>query len=118
VRPSVTIAVDVYYQGPLSPDFYAWIFPHGHTTSIGTGSLQQGFKLREAVAQLRQSTGLDTAETIRKEGAPIPLEPLRRWDNGRDVIVAGDAAGYGGAGVGRGHLLRHDERSVRRAGRG
>lgn len=84
---------DVYYQGPLSPDFYAWIFPHGHTTSIGTGSLQQGFKLREAVAQLRQSTGLDTAETIRKEGAPIPLEPLRRWDNGRDVIVGGDAAG-------------------------
>ncbi len=84
---------DVYYQGPLSPDFYAWIFPHGKTTSIGTGSLQQGFKLRSAVAQLRESTGLTDAETIRREGAPIPLEPLRRWDNGRDVIVGGDAAG-------------------------
>ena len=84
---------DVFYQGPLSPDFYAWIFPHGNTTSIGTGSLQQGFKLRNAVAQLRERTGLDTAETLRREGAPIPLEPLRRWDNGRDVIVGGDAAG-------------------------
>ncbi len=84
---------DVYYQGPLSPDFYAWIFPHGKTTSIGTGSLQQGFKLRSAVAQLRESTGLTGAETLRREGAPIPLEPLRRWDNGRDVIVGGDAAG-------------------------
>ena len=84
---------DVYYQGPLSPDFYAWIFPHGDTTSIGTGSLQQGFKLRDAVAQLRASTGLTGAETLRREGAPIPLEPLRRWDNGRDVIVGGDAAG-------------------------
>jgi geranylgeranyl reductase len=84
---------DVYYQGPLSPDFYAWIFPHGKTTSIGTGSLQQGFKLRSAVSQLRESTGLTNAETIRREGAPIPLEPLRRWDNGRDVIVGGDAAG-------------------------
>jgi len=84
---------DVYYQGPLSPDFYAWIFPHGDTTSIGTGSLQQGFKLRNAVAQLRESTGLASAETLRREGAPIPLEPLRRWDNGRDVIVGGDAAG-------------------------
>ncbi len=84
---------DVYYQGPLSPDFYAWIFPHGNTTSIGTGSLQQGFKLRSAVAQLRESTGLTDAETLRREGAPIPLEPLRRWDNGRDVIVGGDAAG-------------------------
>lgn len=84
---------DVYYQGPLSPDFYAWVFPHGHTTSVGTGSLQQGFKLRDAVTQLRERTGLDQVETLRREGAPIPLEPLRRWDNGRDVIVGGDAAG-------------------------
>ena len=30
---------------------------------------------------------------MRCEGAPIPLRPLRRWDNGRDVILAGDAAG-------------------------
>ncbi len=27
------------------------------------------------------------------EGAPIPLKPLKRWDNGADLIVAGDAAG-------------------------
>ena len=25
--------------------------------------------------------------------APIPLRPLKRWDNGRDVVLAGDAAG-------------------------
>lgn len=84
---------DVYYQGRLSPDFYAWIFPHGATTSIGTGSLQQGFGMRQAVAQLRRETGLDRVETIRREGAPIPLQPLARWDNGRDVVLAGDAAG-------------------------
>jgi geranylgeranyl reductase len=84
---------DVYYQGPLSPDFYAWVFPHGHTTSIGTGSMQKGFALREAVAKLRADSGLDAAKTIRKEGAPIPLKPLDRWDNGRDVVLAGDAAG-------------------------
>ncbi|WKW10885.1 geranylgeranyl diphosphate reductase [Pseudogemmatithrix spongiicola] len=84
---------DVYYQGPLSPDFYAWIFPHGATTSVGTGSLQKGFGLKESVAQLRAATGLDTLETIRKEGAPIPLHPLPRWDDGREVVLAGDAAG-------------------------
>ncbi|MEM9840605.1 MAG: geranylgeranyl reductase family protein, partial [Pseudomonadota bacterium] len=28
---------DIYYQGRLSPDFYAWIFPHGETTSVGVG---------------------------------------------------------------------------------
>jgi geranylgeranyl reductase len=84
---------DVYYDSRLSPDFYAWIFPHGDTTSVGTGSYLKGFALRDAVERLRERTGLDRSETIRREGAPIPLRPLRRWDNGRDVILAGDAAG-------------------------
>lgn len=84
---------DVFYDGKLSPDFYAWVFPHGRTASIGTGTLQQGFPMREAVEQLRVTLGLTGAHTIRREGAPIPLEPLRRWDNGRDVVLAGDASG-------------------------
>jgi len=84
---------DVYYDGRLSPDFYAWIFPHGKTTSVGTGSYHKGFELRSAVSELRTRTRLDACETIRREGAPIPLKPLKRWDNGRDVILAGDAAG-------------------------
>ena len=84
---------DVYYRGQLSPDFYGWIFPHGDTTSVGTGSAHKGFSLRDAVGQLRETAGLGGAETIRREGAPIPLRPLSRWDNGRDVVLAGDAAG-------------------------
>ncbi|WP_270933220.1 geranylgeranyl diphosphate reductase [Falsiroseomonas oryzae] len=84
---------DVYYQGKLSPDFYAWIFPHGDTVSIGTGSMQKGFSLRGSVAELRKATGFDRVRTIRHEGAPIPLKPLKKWDNGRDVLLAGDAAG-------------------------
>ena len=84
---------DVYYQGRLSPDFYGWVFPHGATASVGSGSMQKGFSLRQSVRTLRETAGLADAETIRREGAPIPLRPLSRWDNGRDVIVAGDAAG-------------------------
>ncbi|MEH3148726.1 MAG: geranylgeranyl diphosphate reductase [Methylobacterium frigidaeris] len=84
---------DVYYQGVLSPDFYAWIFPHGDTLSIGTGSARKGFSLRGAVGRLRAATGLDAGETIRREGAPLPLMPLSRFDNGRDVLLTGDAAG-------------------------
>jgi geranylgeranyl diphosphate/geranylgeranyl-bacteriochlorophyllide a reductase len=84
---------DVVYQGQLSPDFYAWVFPHGDTASIGVGSAHKGFALREAVETLRRTTGLDACETVRGEGAPIPLKPLKRWDNGRDVLVIGDAAG-------------------------
>lgn len=84
---------DVYYQGRLSPDFYAWIFPHGDTISVGTGSARKGFSLRGAVRTLLAESGLDRGGTVRREGAPLPLKPLRRWDNGRDVLLTGDAAG-------------------------
>jgi geranylgeranyl diphosphate/geranylgeranyl-bacteriochlorophyllide a reductase len=84
---------DVYYQGRLSPDFYAWVFPHGGTASIGVGSANKGFSLRDAVGDLRKQAGLANVETIRREGAPIPLYPRKRWDNGRNVLLIGDAAG-------------------------
>ncbi len=84
---------DVFYQGHLSPDFYGWVFPHGDTLSIGTGSADKGFSLRNATTSLRSAVGLQDAITIRREGAPLPMKPLRCWDNGRDVVLAGDAAG-------------------------
>ena len=84
---------DVWYQGSLSPDFYGWVFPHGNTLSVGTGSADKGFSLRNAVGRLREAAGLADAPTLRREGAPLPMKPLRRWDNGRDVVLAGDAAG-------------------------
>ena len=84
---------DVWYQGRLSPDFYGWVFPHGDTLSVGTGSADKGFSLRNAVGLLREATGLTDATTLRREGAPLPMKPLKRWDNGRDVVLAGDAAG-------------------------
>ncbi len=84
---------EIYYRGALSPDFYAWIFPHGDTMSVGSGSAHKGFSLKTSVQTLRAETGLEDVATIRREGAPIPLKPLPRWDNGRDVVLAGDAAG-------------------------
>ena len=70
---------DVYYQGQISPDFYGWVFPHGDTVSVGSGSMRKGFSLRRSVGALREITGLAGLETVRREGAPIPLRPLRRW---------------------------------------
>ncbi|MEY4083033.1 MAG: hypothetical protein RL483_402 [Pseudomonadota bacterium] len=84
---------DVYYQGDVSPDFYGWMFPHGDCLSIGTGSMDKGFSLRGATALLKTRAGLENCELLRKEGAPIPLKPLPRWDDGRQVLLAGDAAG-------------------------
>jgi geranylgeranyl reductase len=84
---------DVVYDGRISPDFYGWVFPHGATTSVGMGTELRDFPLKQATADLRAASGLAGARTIRREGAPIPLKPLSRWDNGRDVVLAGDAAG-------------------------
>jgi geranylgeranyl reductase len=84
---------DVIYDGKISPDFYGWVFPHGKHVSVGMGTEVPGVDLKEATAALRAMSGLTGCTTIRKEGAPIPLKPLDRWDNGRDVVLAGDAAG-------------------------
>ncbi|MGF1446136.1 MAG: geranylgeranyl diphosphate reductase [Pikeienuella sp.] len=84
---------DVIYDGRISPDFYGWVFPHGPCSSVGMGTELRGFDLKRATADLRAASGLAEAETLRTEGAPIPLKPLKRWDNGRDVVLAGDAAG-------------------------
>ncbi len=84
---------DVIYDGAISPDFYGWVFPHGQSASVGMGSMVKGVDLKEATAALRVASGLEDCKTIRKEGAPIPLKPLDRWDNGSDVVLAGDAAG-------------------------
>jgi len=84
---------DVIYDGAISPDFYGWVFPHGKSASIGMGTGIDGVDLKKATAALRASAGLTECRTIRREGAPIPLRPMDRWDNGRDVVLAGDAAG-------------------------
>ena len=87
------VRCNIIYDGAISPDFYGWIFPHGASASVGMGTGLTGVDLKQATADLRASSGLAECETLRREGAPIPLRPLDRWDNGLDVILAGDAAG-------------------------
>lgn len=84
---------DVIYDGRISPDFYGWVFPHGAHTSVGCGSAVKGHSLKDATRKLREDAGLADCETIREEGAPLPLKPMRRWDNGKNIVLAGDAAG-------------------------
>jgi geranylgeranyl reductase len=49
--------------------------------------------MRSAVTTLREDLGLESAPTVRTEGAPIPMKPLKRWDDGKHVLLCGDAAG-------------------------
>lgn len=71
---------------------------------MGTGL--DGIDLKDATAKLRKSSGLDGCKTIRKEGAPIPLRPMDRWDNGQDVVLAGDAAGVVAPSSGEGLIMQ------------
>lgn len=84
---------DVIYDGAISPDFYGWVFPHGKSASVGMGTGIDGVDLKQATADLRAASGLVNCKTLRREGAPIPLRPMDRWDNCQDVILSGDAAG-------------------------
>jgi geranylgeranyl diphosphate/geranylgeranyl-bacteriochlorophyllide a reductase len=93
MEKSAAARCEVYYQGDVSPDFYGWVFPHGETMSVGVGSAAKGFSLRDSTAALRRQAGLEDCETIRREGAPLPLYPAKKWDNGREVVLVGDAAG-------------------------
>ena len=70
---------------------------------MGTGV--SGFDLKKATADLREASGLNECETIRKEGAPIPLKPLKKWDNDQDVVLAGDAAGVVAPSSGEGFTM-------------
>lgn len=87
------VRCDVIYDGAISPDFYGWVFPHGDSASVGMGTGLTNVDLKEATAALRAASGLADCETLRREGAPIPLHPLDRWDNGKDTVLSGDAAG-------------------------
>ena len=58
---------------------------------IGCTALMLALSTGSADAQQGAQTIRGTIVT--EEGAPIPLRPMKRWDNGRDVLVAGDAAG-------------------------
>ena len=108
---------DVVYDGVISPDFYGWVFPHGATASIGSGSAKKGFSLRGSVATLRAQSGLAGAETLRREGAPIPMKPLASLGQWPGCTTRGRCRGRRRPGLGRRHLLRDDRGPAGRGGR-
>ena len=55
--------------------------------------MKKGYDPRAATKLIREDAGLAECDTIRTEGAPIPLKPMRRWHDAGGVLLAGDAAG-------------------------
>ena len=111
-RPnSAPTAATSITSGTLSPDFYAWVFPHGDTTSVGTGSANKGFSLKGSVAELRKASGprrRDHPPRGRAHSAEAPEALGQRPRRG----AGGRCRGRRGAGLGRGHLLRHAGRQA------
>ena len=54
---------------------------------------RRSFLFKGAISNLKAKHELNGCRVIRREGAPIPLKPLGRWDNGADTLLVGDAAG-------------------------
>ena len=105
---------DVFYQGHLSPDFYAWIFPHGDTASIGVGSARKGFSLKGAIKTLRPATGSGRLRDPAQGRRADPDEALEAMGQRPRHRAGGRRRRRGRPGFGRGHLLCHG----RRPGRG
>jgi digeranylgeranylglycerophospholipid reductase len=98
------IVNDFYYGNEFSPRGYAWSFPRGHETVLGTGGIVD--KVRECAK--RTTTYLDelvknTAPTnselidagyeiIEREAALMPLAGIITPSYGRRIMFAGDAA--------------------------
>ena len=93
-RATTRRACDIYYQSAAVAGFLRLDLParrdDEHRHRVGAEGLR---RCARRWRELRRTAGLDGLETIRREGAPIPLRPMKRWDNGRDVVLAGDAAG-------------------------
>ena len=88
--PHVATSITRANSRPISTAGY---FRTATPTSVGIGSAQKGFSLRKAVGALRDAADLDGSRPSAAKARRFRCIPLSRWDNGRDVVLAGDAAG-------------------------
>ena len=85
---------DVYYQGHAVARLLRLGLPaRRHRQRRHRLRRTRASRCATPSATCAHATGLDDSETIRREGAPIPLKPLHALGQGRDVVLAGDAAG-------------------------
>lgn len=93
---------DFYYGHEYSPRGYAWVFPCGKISVVGSGGLIDRVRgnnariddyLRHLISEVEPTrTDLDGAELIRREAALMPLAGVIRPSYGRRILLAGDAA--------------------------
>jgi geranylgeranyl reductase len=83
--------VEIWYDGDVSPDFYAWVFPKADHIAIGTGTEDGNANVRKLQARFIEKLGI-RAEPYYEEAAKIPMHPRKTFVKGNAMLV-GDAAG-------------------------
>lgn len=83
--------VEIWYDGEVSPDFYAWVFPKADHIAIGTGTEDGRANVKKLQARFIEKLGIKSAPYY-EEAAKIPMHPRKRFVKGNAMLV-GDAAG-------------------------
>jgi len=103
-KRSLDIVNDFYYGSEFSPRGYAWNFPRGNETVLGTGGIVE--KVRETekrtiayLDNLVENTNPTTTELkdagfeiVQREAALMPLAGIVSPSYGKRIMLAGDAA--------------------------
>lgn len=83
--------VEIWYDGEVSPDFYAWVFPKADHIAIGTGTEDGKTNVKKLQARFIEKLGVQ-AKPYYEEAAKIPMHPRKTFVKGNAMLV-GDAAG-------------------------
>ncbi|MCK7500869.1 MAG: hypothetical protein MZW92_69840 [Comamonadaceae bacterium] len=110
-------AATSYYRGELVARLLRLGLPARRHRQRRRRQRRQGLlAARRGRPTLRQASGLAGCETVRREGAPIPLKPLRALGQRPRRGAGRRRRRRGRAGLRRRHLLRDGRRPLRRRG--
>lgn len=83
--------VEIWYDGDVSPDFYAWVFPKADHIAIGTGTEDGTVNVKKLQARFIEKLGIKSSPYY-EEAAKIPMHPRKTFVKANAMLI-GDAAG-------------------------
>jgi len=92
--------VEIWFDGEVSPDFYAWVFPKADHIAVGTGTEDTHGNIKQLQKRFREKLNW-SVEPYYEEAAKIPMHPRKTFVKGNAMLV-GDAAGLVTASNGEG----------------
>jgi len=103
-KEPLEIMNDFYYGSEFSPRGYAWNFPRGNETVLGTGGIvdkvreteKRTFEYLDSLLETTDPTATELSEAgfeiMKREAALMPLAGIINPSYGKRIMLAGDAA--------------------------